>query len=180
MVSECERLVSSPLLVLSWEILGNQVAATLILKSIHPFKWRAQFEELHPHKSIFPFTFQITHFCSICLFLLWIGAISSLWCPLSFAGLIFNFNRCKLVVLVVLVTVAMGINAICCVLEFLCMGLLFLMGFYVSLTWFLCSWLSSWMGKESWSNSKGAYSCSNSYWIITCSYHIPIMFLGSH
>jgi len=32
----------------------------------------------------------------------------------------------------------MGINAICCDLKFLSMGLLFKMGFYVSLAWFLC------------------------------------------
>ena len=44
-----------------------------------------------------------------------------------------QFNRCKLVVLAVLFTSSMGINAICCVLEFLSMGLLFKMDFYVSL-----------------------------------------------
>ena len=32
------------------------------------------FQELHPHKSIFP-SFQITHFCSTCLFSLSIGAL---------------------------------------------------------------------------------------------------------
>jgi len=32
------------------------------------------------------------------------------------------------------------------------------------------------MGKESWSNSKGAYSCSNSL----NSLHVHIMFLGSY
>ena len=125
-------------LILS-ELLVSQVAAiTLILKPTI-LQVACTFQELHPHKSIFP-SFQITHFCSTCLFSLSIGAISSLWCPLSCAALIFNFNRYKLVVLAVLVTSSIGINAICCVLEFLSMGLFFKMTFYVSLAWLLVFW----------------------------------------
>ena len=130
--------MSSSLLVLSWvhswTLKWQHLHSSWSLSS---FKWCAHSKSFIQISPFFP-SFQITHFCSTCLFSLSISAISSLWCPFSFAALIFNFNRCKLVVLAVLVTSSMGINTICCVLEFISMGLLFKMGFYVSLAWFLC------------------------------------------
>ena len=136
-MSECERLVSSPLLVLSREILESQVAATLILKSIHPFKWRAQFQEFHPHKSIFPFTFQITNVLLVCFHL---QSMQSL--PYDFlfhllpsysiligANWLFSLFWSRPPWVKMLYVVFLSFS----------MGLLFLIGFYVSLTWFLCS-----------------------------------------